>query len=89
MLKQTTWEKATKENESRISLAIQSIKERGIKRFIQQVFAISGKIVTKNGEIKRLILNPFYPMIDRMKMALQALLESYQITVSFVVYGFK
>ena len=82
MLKQTTWEKATTENESRISLAIQSIEERGIKRFVQQVFAISGKIITKNGEIKRLILNPFYPMIDRMKMALQALLESYQISVT-------
>ena len=60
-----------------------------MKRFIQQVFAISGKIVTKNGEIKKLILNPFYPIVDRMEIALQALLESYQITVSFVVYGFK
>ncbi len=86
-----SFQQTTVENDpkGRIRLAIKSIKERGMKRFIQQVFAISGKIVTKNGEIKKLLLNPFYPIVDRMEIALQAVLESYQITVSFVVYGFK
>jgi hypothetical protein len=71
-----------KNTSKKIQLAIQSISKRGIKRFVKQIFAISGKIITKNGEIKKLILNPFYPMIERIKMALQALLESHQITVT-------
>ena len=84
MSKRSSWEltETEKNTSNKIQLAIQSIKERGIKRFVKQIFAITGKIITKNGEIKRLILNPFYPMIDRIKMALQALLESYQITVT-------
>lgn len=72
---------ATTENNHRIRLAIKSITQRGIKRFVQQIFALSGKIVTKNGEIKQLILNPFYPIVDRLKMAFQALLQPYEISV--------
>jgi hypothetical protein len=78
-----SFQQATTENDpkGRIQLAIKSIKQRGMKRFVQQIFAISGKIVTKNGEIKQIILNPFYPMVDRMKMALQALLKPHEIAV--------
>jgi hypothetical protein len=82
------FQRATTQNNNRIRLAIKSITERiksiterGMKRFVQQIFAISGKIVTKNGEIKQLILNPFYPIIDRIKMAFEALLQPYEITV--------
>ncbi|MHC4397942.1 MAG: transposase [Planctomycetota bacterium] len=84
MSKRNSWAptETEKNTSTKIQLAIQSIKERGIKRFVKQIFALSGKIITQNGKIKRLILNPFYPMIDRIKMALQALLESHQITVT-------
>ncbi len=81
MMKTTSFQQSTSENNPAIRLAIKSIKERGMKRFVQQIFALNGKIVTRKGEIKQLILNPFYPIIDRIKMALQALLQPYEISV--------
>jgi hypothetical protein len=72
---------ATTANNFTIRLAIKSITQRGMKRFVQQLFAISGKIVTHKGEIKQIILNPFYPIVDRLKIALKALLQPYEISV--------
>jgi hypothetical protein len=64
-----------------IQLAIKSITERGMKRFVRQIFAVSGIIVSRKGEIQRIVLNPLYPIVDRIKIALQALLKPYQIRV--------
>jgi hypothetical protein len=72
---------ATTANNFTIRLAIKSITQRGMKRFVQQLFAISGKIVTHKGEMTKIILNPFYPIVDRLRIALQALLQPYQISV--------
>jgi hypothetical protein len=81
MMKITSFQQSTTENNTAIRLAIKSIKERGMKRFVQQIFALSGTIVTHKGEIKQIILNPFYPIVDRLKMAIQALLQPYEISV--------
>ena len=81
MMKITSFQQATTENNPHIRLAILSIKERGMKRFVAQIFAFSGKIVTHKGEIKQIILNPFYPIVDRFKIAFQALLQPYEISV--------
>ncbi|MHC4792453.1 MAG: transposase [Planctomycetota bacterium] len=66
---------------SEIQLAIQSIKERGIKRFVRQMFSIQGEVSFKKGRVKGLTLNPLYPLISRIRTAFQALLKDYDIIV--------
>jgi hypothetical protein len=75
------FQQTTTENDPKVQLAIKSIKQRGMRRFVQPIFALSGKIVTHNGAITKIILNPFYPIVDRIKIALQALLKPHEIAV--------
>jgi hypothetical protein len=70
------------EEDNEILLAIKTIRERGIKRFVNQIFSISGKLVIKKGKIKQLILNPLYPLIERIKIVFSVLLEPLKISVS-------
>ena len=51
-----------------------SIVQRGIKRWVRQMFALSGRVVIKRGSVTRLILNAAYPLIDRFVIAFETLL---------------
>jgi hypothetical protein len=51
------------------TLVVNTLKERGIKRFIRQILSLSGKVVMKGKRILRIILNPLYPLISRIKTA--------------------
>jgi hypothetical protein len=79
-----TWEKiaTTDASPSEIQLAIQSIKERGIKRFVRQIFSLQGEVTFKKGQLRQLTLNPLYPLIKRIRTAFDVLLKPYDITVS-------
>ena len=65
-----------------VSQVVKTIKERGMKRFVRQIFSLSGKVVFKGKTVVRLILNPLYPLIGRIATALKALLCDYGIGVS-------
>src|SRR3970040_7570 len=67
---------------SSLVLARKTLKERGIKRFLRQILFLKGKVVFKRQKVVGIILNPLYPLIHRIKTALEAFLKPYQIWVS-------
>ena len=69
-------------DEKDTALVVKTLKERGMKRFVRQILSISGKVVMKGKRVIRIILNPLYPLINRIKTAFSALLNNYGITVS-------
>jgi len=40
------------------------LRQRGIKRFTHQLFALSGTLSFKHGKLVRIVLKAGYPMID-------------------------
>ncbi len=58
-----------------------SIVQCGIKRWVRQMFALSGRVVIKRGSVTRLILNAAYPLIDRFVIAFKPLLGPYGVHV--------
>lgn len=62
--------------------AIKTIDGYGIKRFVRQFLALSGTIIIRRNQVKRLILSRRYPMIQRIAVALVALLTPYGVSVS-------
>ena len=64
-----------------IVLAIKTIQERGIKRFVGQILSLSGRVVFKGQKVVCIILNPLYPLINRIKAAFEAFLKPYEIRV--------
>ena len=64
-----------------LKLAIKTIKSYGIKRFVRQILGLSGKVIIKGRQVKRLVLHPSYPLIDRIITALESLLNPYQIRI--------
>jgi hypothetical protein len=64
-----------------ISLAVKTIQQRGIKRFLRQILWISGKVEFHKKKVYRISLNPYYPLIHRIKTALEAFLKPYKIRV--------
>ena len=67
---------------SSLVLARKTLKERGIKRFLRQILFLKGKVVFKRQKVVGIILNPLYPLIHRIKTALEAFLKPYKIWVS-------
>ena len=61
--------------------AIRTIKGYGIKRFVRQILGLGGRVLLKGHQVKRLILHPSYPLIDRITAALESLLLPYRIHV--------
>ncbi len=61
---------------------VKVLRERGIKRFVHQILSLSGKVVLKDKKVLGIIINPLYPLIDRMKTAFEALLRPFDIYVS-------
>ena len=64
-----------------LKLAIRTIKGYGIKRFVRQILGLGGRVLLKGTKVKRLVLHPSYPLIDRIITALEALLLPYQIHI--------
>ena len=64
-----------------MSQTIATIQARGIKRLMREVLGISGKVQFKNKRVVCIMLNPLYPLIDRIMTALQAFLKPYKIRV--------
>ena len=64
-----------------IQLTINSIQQRGIRRWIRQLFAFDGIVVIKKGVVTSLTLNANYPLIRRFVFAFQALLNPYGVRV--------
>jgi len=67
---------------SEAQLAVKTLNEFGMKRFVCQVLCLSGKVTMKKGKVLRVSLNPLYPLINRITTAFDALLKPYEITVS-------
>jgi hypothetical protein len=74
-------EEPTKTERKSIALAQNTIQQRGIKRFIRQILALSGKVVFNQQRVVCIFLNPLYPLINRIKTAFEAFLKPYNITV--------
>ena len=66
---------------SDIRLTMQSITQRGIKRWVRQIFALGGQVVIKGGQVTCLTFNPAYPLIQRFQLAFEMLLKPYGICV--------
>jgi len=64
-----------------IRLTINSIQQRGIRRWVRQLFALDGVVVIKKGVVTCLTLNSNYPLIDRFKLAFETLLKPYGVRV--------
>jgi len=60
---------------------VTTLKQRGMKRFVHQILSLSGKVVMKEKRVVGIILNPFYPLISRIKTAFEALLRPFRIYV--------
>ena len=60
---------------------IDTIQSRGIKRLLREVLWVSGEVRFKNKKVVSIILNPLYPLIDRIITAFQACLKPYKIRV--------
>ena len=65
-----------------LKLAIKTISGYGIKRFVRQILGLSGKVIIKGNQVKRLVLHRLYPMIERIQTALYVLLTPYRVRVS-------
>jgi hypothetical protein len=61
---------------------VKTLRERGMKRFVRQILSLSGKLVMKGEKVVSIILNPLYPLIDRIRTAFEALLKPFNIYVS-------
>lgn len=60
---------------------ISTIEARGMKRLMREVLWLSGQVCFKNQKVNCIILNPLYPLIDRIITALKAFLKPYKIRV--------
>ena len=63
-------------------LVVKTLNGLGMKRFVHQILSVSGRVTMKKGKVFQVILNPLYPLINRIRTALVALLKPYGITVS-------
>jgi hypothetical protein len=64
-----------------IRLTINAIQQRGIRRWVRQLFALDGVVVIKGGVVTCLTLNANYPLIDRFQLAFETLLKPYGVRV--------
>ena len=60
---------------------IATIQARGIKRLLRELLCLSGKVQFKNKKVVCIILNPLYPLIERIITVFQAFLKPYKIRV--------
>jgi hypothetical protein len=65
-----------------VGLVVKTFDGLGMKRFVRQILSVSGRVVMDKGKVLHVILNPLYPLINRIRTAFVALLKPYGITVS-------
>ena len=65
-----------------VSPVVKTLNAFGMKRFVRQILSLSGRVVMKKGKVLQVILNPLYPLVNRIKTAFEALLKSYGIAIS-------
>jgi hypothetical protein len=77
------WEKTEQHpiSSEAIRLTISSIQQRGIRRWVRQLFALDGVVVIKNGVVTSLTLNANYPLISRFQLAFETLLKPVGVRV--------
>jgi len=63
-------------------LVVKTLNGLGMKRFVRQILSLSGRVVMKKGKVLQVILNPLYPLINRIRTAFEALLKPYGIPIS-------
>ena len=78
----TAEEEPNEKDRKSIVLAQKTIQERGIKRFMKQILSLSGQVVFNGQKVVGIILNPLYPLINRIKTAFEVFLKAYKIRVS-------
>jgi hypothetical protein len=61
---------------------VKTLNGLGMKRFVRQILSLSGRVVVRKGKVLQVILNPLYPLINRIKTAFEALLKPYGIAIS-------
>jgi Transposase DDE domain group 1 len=62
--------------------AIKTLKEFGMKRFVRHILCLTGKVKMKEEKVISVVINPLYPLVKRIIIALKALLKPYGISVS-------
>jgi len=75
------WQTDSQTPESIFNKSMAMLAERGIKRFTHQLFALTGTLTIKNGKLVRVALKAGYPMIDRIAIALTALLTETNVVI--------
>ena len=77
------WEETQQQSISSeaIRLTISSIQQRGIRRWVRQLFALDGVVVIKKGVVTSLTLNANYPLISRFQLAFETLLKPVGVRV--------
>ena len=65
-----------------MALVTRTLNGFGMKRFVRQILSLSERVVMKRGKVLQVILNPLYPLINRIRTAFEALLKPYGIAVS-------
>ncbi|MAE40909.1 MAG: hypothetical protein CML07_08345 [Psychrobacter sp.] len=76
------WQTDFQTTESIFNKSMALLAERGIKRFTHQLFALAGTLTIKNGKLVRIVLKAGYPMIDRIAIALTALLAETNVVIA-------
>ena len=61
---------------------VKTLKGYGMKRFVRQVFCLTGKIKIQEGKVSEVVIHPLHPLIRRIIIAFKALLKPYRISVS-------
>jgi hypothetical protein len=65
-----------------IAPVVKTLNGFGMKRFVRQILSLSGKVVMRKRKVLGIILNPLYPLINRIKTAFEVLLKPYGIAIS-------
>ena len=61
----------------------ETLRQRGIKRFTHQLFALSGTLSFKHGKLVRIVLKAGYPMIDPITLAFAGLKDDTGVEIAF------
>lgn len=69
-------------SDSVVDPVVKTLNGLGMKRFVRQILSLSGRVVVRKGKVLQVILNPLYPLINRIKTAFEALLKPYGIAIS-------
>jgi len=63
-------------------MAAKTLSSFGMKRLVRQILCLSGEVTMSKGKVLQIKLNPLYPMINRIRTALEVVLKPYGIIVS-------